>query len=682
MYWLNVGGNIVMQPQNNTFLTNLLTFQQDGEAAISEPKNWDEEPLLKVRTKIDDTIEDLATNMIGSDGSNQTARWHFFVGSPGNGKSESIGYLYRLLREANCEIRNIENDKPYLPYELRVHEEGKNYPSALIVQDASNVRDPYASKPDPAKDLIESVKDAWDRGISLIVCANRGILEKAVRENYDRDGERWFQILREVFEDDKSKLERKKPFGEGNRKVFHNVSYDWDYLDSRSLLLNEDIFKKLIIKATQKDNWSICKECSYAHRCPFKGNRDWLHSQNTRESFLEIIKRAEAVSGQVIVFREALALISLLLAGCSDDYASTTPCGWVQEQNESDNLFALASRRIYMLCFAASSPYGLEKNPVLYEKQKKALKQIPLADAGEAVLQHVTSTPHPSLSLGLQRFTDKDGILSEIAPHNEGLPPKFTSTWDSEEYDPAGIEKIIGDLFTDIERDCIKYWKDLSECISNNDTNDPAEQYWALRRWSSNFLLSLGALYTGRTRWHEKLDKYLRVLTIVLKEQNERCSEEDGIIIQSEKYLNRLLKAITNDAAVVELSDNVKVSGEWVENAIKIKIQNPKSENLSIALVFKGKNGESNHDYEAGTLDAMTYIWSQAHTEDKLNKNCIPMDTLISIMDRRIIAVNKPQGHYAKEEDVTVTIETDTDEEFKGYRRENKMHWEDDNGDT
>ena len=672
-----------MQPQNNTFLTNLLTFQQDGEAAISEPKNWDEEPLLKVRTKIDDTIEDLATNMIKDNGRNQTARWHFFIGSPGNGKSESIGYLYRLLGEANCDIRNIENDEPYLPYELRVHEEGNNYPSALIVQDASNVRDPQASKPDPAKDLIESAEKAWKRGISLIVCANRGILEKAVRENSNRDGEPWFKILLEVFKDNKSDLERIQPFGGGDKEVFNNVSYDWDYLDSRSLILNENIFNQLITKATEEDNWSICKECSYALRCPFKGNRDWLLNDSSRENFLKIIMRAEALSGQVIVFREALALIALILAGCSDDYTSRSPCNWVRAQNQKNNLFALASRRIYMLCFAASSPYGLEKNSVLYEKQKEALKLIPLAssDVDEDVLKYVTSAPHPSISLGLKRFTDKNGILSEIAPNNEGLPREFTSMWDSEEYDPEKIEAIIEDLFTEIERDCIEYWKVLSERISNNNSDDPAEQYWALRRWSSNFLLSLGALYEGRTRWQEKLDEYLRVLTIVLKEKSERNSEERGVVIQSEEYLNDLLKAITNNAAVVELSDNVRISGEWIKNAIKIKIQGPKSENLSIALVFGSKNTSSSRgnrvDYEAGMLDAMTYIWSKAHTEESLNKNCIPMDTLISIMDRRIIAVNKPQNHYATEEDVIITIETYTNQEFRGYRHEdNNIDWQ------
>ena len=664
-------------------MTALLTFQQDGEAAISEPKDWKKPPLLKVPTNVDKTIEDLASNMTKGHSNNQTARWHFFVGSPGNGKSESIGYLYRLLEKANCEIDNIENDEPYLSYELRVLEEGNKYPSALIVQDASNVRNPYASTPDPAKDLINSVEEAWRRGISLIVCANRGILEKAIRENYNRDGEPWFQILLEVLED-KTNDEKKKRFGQERNAVFSDVSYDWDYLDSRSLLLNEDIFDQLIIKATGEEHWSSCKECSYLHRCPFKGNRDWLQNKSTRKNFLNIIERAEALSGQIIVFREALALISLLLAGCSDDYTSSTPCDWVHEQSEKDNLFALASRRIYMLCFAASSPYGLEKNPALYEKQKEALRQIfknapsPVPQGNKRKLQYVTSSgkSHPSLSLGLHRFTDKDGILSEIAPHNEGLPPEFTSMWDSEEYTPKKIEERMGELFTDIERDCIEYWNLLLEHIANNNSNDPAKQYWALRRWSSNFLLNLGALYEGRTRWQEKLDEYLKVLAIALKEESELSPKENVKVIQVEKYLNDLLKEITNNTTMVELSDNVKISGSWVENAIKIKINVSKSKNLSIPLGFGSKNSNDNEIGEAGTLDARTYIWASAYFEDKLNKNCIPMDTLISIMDRRIMAVNKPKDHHAQAEEVTITVETDTNTEFQGHRRRNKILWD------
>ena len=679
----------MLKPEDNSFLTKLLAFQQDGKAAISEPKDWDTPPLLEVPTKVSQTIEDLAANMISGDGSNQTARWHFFVGSPGNGKSESIGYLARLLREAECKIHNIENDEqPYLPYELEVREKGNSYASALIIQDASNVRAPYDSRPDSAKDLIESVEKAWEKGISLIVCANRGILEKAVRENYNRSREPWFQILLQVFNDQKSNIEKRKCFGTEGKAVFKDVSYDWDYLDSRSLLLNEDILNQLIIKATNKEHWSICEKCSYARRCPFKANKDWLQNESARENFLKIIKRAEVLSGQVIVFREALALISLLLAGCSEDYTSLTPCSWVQQQNEKDNLFALASRRIYMLCFAASSPYGLEKNFVLYKKQKTALLQllqrasnnIPQEDKNK--LRHVTSSGKlsPSLSLGLHRFTDKDGILSEIAPHNEGLPPEFTSIWDIEEYIPSKIEERIGGLFTDIERDCINYWNVLLEHISNNSSHEPAKQYWALRRWSSNFLLSLGALYEGRTRWQEKLDEYLGILSIVLKEEDELTPEEDLAVINTQKYLNDFLKEITNNAAIVELSDNVKISGEWVEKAISIRIEISKSENLSIALGFGSKDGsnqESRTGDEAGTLDARTYIWAKAYSQDKLSKKCIPMDTLISIIDRRAIAVNKPKNHYAKEAGVTITVETDTNKIFQGYRgRKDAIKWE------
>ena len=79
----------------NNFLLDLLSYEQDAATATSKPSNWEDEPLLNVRTKLDTVVEDLANQFLTK---SETARWHFFIGAPGNGKSAAIGKLYRVLK--------------------------------------------------------------------------------------------------------------------------------------------------------------------------------------------------------------------------------------------------------------------------------------------------------------------------------------------------------------------------------------------------------------------------------------------------------------------------------------------------------------------------------------------------------------------------------------------------------
>lgn len=82
----------------NNFLVELLALQQDGKQAISSPSNWiNQKPLLEVPTKLDEIIEELGNAILSKKGNNTIARWHFFIGSPGNGKSAAVGKLCRFL---------------------------------------------------------------------------------------------------------------------------------------------------------------------------------------------------------------------------------------------------------------------------------------------------------------------------------------------------------------------------------------------------------------------------------------------------------------------------------------------------------------------------------------------------------------------------------------------------------
>ena len=45
--------------KENSFLSKLLSLQQDGTGAISAPTNWNEKPLLEITTRLDQDIEKL-----------------------------------------------------------------------------------------------------------------------------------------------------------------------------------------------------------------------------------------------------------------------------------------------------------------------------------------------------------------------------------------------------------------------------------------------------------------------------------------------------------------------------------------------------------------------------------------------------------------------------------------------
>ena len=87
-------------------LLELLALQQDGRQAISAPSNWTtQSPLLDVQTDVDKIVDDLSDAILERNGENRTARWHFFIGSPGNGKSAAMGKLCQRLLDGNvCRV--------------------------------------------------------------------------------------------------------------------------------------------------------------------------------------------------------------------------------------------------------------------------------------------------------------------------------------------------------------------------------------------------------------------------------------------------------------------------------------------------------------------------------------------------------------------------------------------------
>ena len=130
----------------NPFVVRLPRLQQDGKEAISGPANWCAPPLLEVATEPSSVVDSLVASMLPDGDSPRRGRWHWLIGSPGNGKSAKLGILARRLLERGYEIVSEngvaigEREEGWLPYLLEVRERGKPYRFAYLVQDASVVR--------------------------------------------------------------------------------------------------------------------------------------------------------------------------------------------------------------------------------------------------------------------------------------------------------------------------------------------------------------------------------------------------------------------------------------------------------------------------------------------------------------------------------------------------------------
>ena len=653
----------------NSFLLDLLALQQDGKQAISAPTNWTQEPLLDVETDVDEVVNELIETILIEGSGNDTARWHFLIGSPGNGKSAAMGKLCRKLRSSKrCQVLDengvsITDLAPtVIPYAIDVYEEGNKFATAQIVQDASVVRNPFSPDVDPATELLHTLKSSWEKGISLIVCTNRGVLEKTHRDNQtikDINTTPWFKILSAIVSVDNTDTTLLRKIGEPRnfiekKTVFSKVQISYSHLDNRSLLLGQDTFETLVKKATNSEHWSACAKCPAQQMCPFKANRDWLVDDEARSRVLQLLRRAEVLSGQIIVFREALAIISLILVGCPSDYGSKQPCEWVQELVSNNDVFSLAVRRIYMSLFVSHAPHGLETVETLRKPQIEALQWLcdvmnkENQESFEA-MEHVMNLRAPSVDVGVTRHLGSKGIIANLDPCREALPADFYERWDSGFEALGGAE---GPMFTGIEIACVSIWQELERCLELETKHSVSEAHWALRRWSSNFILHFGALLEGRSAWSKELDDFAELLGLVATPAKSRSVEQKRSIRQLDNQIEILLNMVAGNQgeSAVQLSEAVALSGKWVREKLKpATIASEGSGSVSLAIEFQGG--------EKTVFAAPMYLWLKLRAAGRLDLRCFPQELLSGATDARVRAASKSK--YAFENnDIELVVET------------------------
>lgn len=650
----------------NEFLPKLLALQQDGKGAISAPNNWKEPPLLEVETETDQTIDRLQRGILLGTSQNRTACWHFFVGSPGNGKSTATGKLCRkLVGENNCRICDPDGveigdpDVSELPYDLYVYENGNKFPSALIVQDASVVRKPFDKRADPADDLIEMLCRAWTKGISLIVCTNRGVLENAqVKVSTHSDAVPWRTILKAVV-DEKTEKEYDRPT-DGKKRGFKRVKVSQQPLDNISLLRgNGKAFFDLAELATQEDRWEECNRCPALGSCPFKSNRDWLKYNATHVH--KLLANAELLSGQIIVFREMHALLSLILAGCPKDYENKHPCQWVQERLKAHDVFSLLTRRIYMSLLSSFSPLGLEENKKIRDRQIDGINQLvgilPKTSRARKAAKHISGS-HPSTDVGVPRLVGKNGCITKLDPCLEGLPAEFYEKWNATNLQTEGNEDA---MFTDLERACVDAWSELEECVE--EASEPSKAHAALKRWSSNFTLHFGIMRNALTAWEEPLVDCKMLTDTLSLDQGDLSKENRKIAAKAQSQIRNVLSTISQGKAEdsVRLSKNVTLAGRWVALNLKPTVVSSEgSGSNSLTIQYRPRHGTP----ERVVLPTHIYLWLKLLATRRLDPRCFPQEMLVGALDARVRAASKC-GYAFERDDIELYIKGKNEKTFK-----------------
>ena len=658
----------------NPFVTRLVGLQQDGKEAISSPANWREPPLLDIATDPDDAVDTLLNSMCPSPGeAPRRGRWHWLIGSPGNGKSAKLGLLARRLLERRHEIVSEDgvvigaNDADWLPYLLEVREEGKPYRFAYLVQDASVVRNPFGAVCDPADDLADVLKLAVAHGTSLLLCTNWGVLQRLFDRGHTDPNvreESWFRAVSGAMQKGESGVTIRAGGGTlGEKTVFDELKVTYEFLDNRSLLVNSDIFERLVEKATAQKSWEACSGCPSVSLCPFKANRDDLVSNDLRRNVLDILRRAEVLDGQIIVFREAVALLSVLLAGCPNEHGGRTPCEWVHDQVQGNRFFNLLARRVPSILFGATRSHGLEGSGrnipgtiVSRRDQISALEAIDslLSDTSPVLRQAlaaVTRSVELSTDVGVERLLGSGGAIPALDP---SIEPRHAVELDefvaiATSARPANES---GDLASSpgmraIEECCLGAWEKIFEAIAA--TGDPVtgqDLYFWARRWQTTCLAWIAAVTRGLTALQPELDNYLAFL-----QTSGDWAEQLATINKLEEVLEKLLvpRGLNGDRDVhIELATSLWLTGRWAESELSPHLQHNGAQESNALFVKMSK-------FHPFVVTAETFTWLSRQHELSLSELSFNPDVLESL--RRTQAQAAASSDYSvQNENIAIVV--------------------------
>jgi hypothetical protein len=305
----------------------------------------------------------------------KTPRFIFLVGGPGNGKSETVEDFLRSLDgelQLGGALISILTSR-FAPQPLvrrRVEVTAADLPNAnqfqakvgrlVVIQDATATDEPDG---DAARALANDVADLLTSNETplplFVVCANRGLLARALRE-----ASREFGADQDVT---KLLISTIKATSLGTEALASKRIPCWPIpefdaaacwpLDLETLIGDESSASPLmqIVKAaTNSSRWQVagrCSDCDSASRCPFRQNAEDLRESSNLTPLLRLLRRGELATGQRWNFRDAFSLTAELIVGQWSDFQGYGhPCNWVHSNiSDLDAEVSIALNANYVL---------------------------------------------------------------------------------------------------------------------------------------------------------------------------------------------------------------------------------------------------------------------------------------------------------------------------------------------
>lgn len=664
-----------MASGRNDFLLQMLGLQQDGRHSISRPDRWENPVPLAVSTEVSDFLVDQAEEFVSAE-DGEPGRWHFLIGSPGNGKSAAVGNLYRrLTTELDCEADPLDRGQDTLPYRVEVRRRGEKFSRLWLVQDASTIVDLTSGDLDAATQLADELREAQELGVSLVVCANRGVLERTYDQHktnedwYKRVVTRLVQSSGKITEDYLWVLPETR-----RRRRYSQVKVAAHYLDNQNLLRGtRSPFQLLVENAVDAEHWETCGSCDSAALCPFLANARSLREGGWSDRLLTVLRRAEAWSGQAIVFREAVSVVGYLLGGCPHDYESTAggplhPCQWVEENVANSNLVALLGRRIYAAVFGTPEPGGLDETIQVRKKQRRILEKAPAAidpmSAAAKMVRGFIQSREPSIDVGASRLLGPSGVFRTMDPVRLPSRAGLREAWDlSRALDT--VTAVPGN--SNLEVQAISCWVELDRHLEDSTEIGSREAQRLVTRWASSFLLRLGGFTSSLEQvWSESLDGFIELLDATGSAITDATLD---LLDNASDLVRKTLNHRGGEAEGVRVSHCLIAAGPAAERLASADVV-PVTDDPGLALgIAFGDRGTQQLE-PAAFITGQLWAWLGRAAEGLL-PSCLPVALVQGLEIARTRAVTA--GDYARAPDTQLVVEDENGHRWRLHRRRGRV---------
>lgn len=283
-----------------------------------------------VKTDLIEAIDDWVRDL---EDMNKRSLNIFFIGGPGNGKTEALEYSintlfsrYNISNDVKEEIK-LQASNSRRKIEVNIDNTELPFKKIILIQDASlgNITK------SPALSMLDDFINIIDQDILFICCINRGVLQdvvflaksmgKACESNF-------YSELASCMDTTPEFITNSWP----KRYEFNNLRFLFSVwpmevsslFDSHRITSDNSPFEQIVEIALSRVDWEAFKRVIMnqqlnIHFCPFLINYENFKN-NTASNIKKIFEEYELITNRRITFREIQSLVTYLLLGHEDDF--------------------------------------------------------------------------------------------------------------------------------------------------------------------------------------------------------------------------------------------------------------------------------------------------------------------------------------------------------------------------